>query len=293
MMQKHFFALPDAFPMPFPADPSQVALYAVFGNPIAHSQSPAIHAAFARQSGQAMRYEARLAPLEPGGFEAAIRAFAREGGQGANITVPFKERAFALCGKRTARAEAAGAANTLAFSEGGILGDNTDGAGLVRDLEHNLKRPLAGQRVLVLGAGGAARGIAGPILAAGPACLAIANRTPQKARDLAESLAGAAPCPVSGTGFGGIEGAFDIVLNATAASLAGEAPPLPAGTYAPKALAYDLMYGKVPTPFLIAARAAGAQTADGYGMLVEQAAEAFFLWRGIRPGTRPLLDAPR
>jgi len=249
--------------------------YAVFGNPIAHSKSPGIHAEFARQTQQSMSYEAILAPLDD--FAAAVRAFAAHGGRGANVTVPFKEQAFALSDRLSARAEAAGAVNTLSFEEGLVLGDNTDGVGLVTDLTANLGVVLAGRRVLLLGAGGAARGVVLPLLEQAPACLVIANRSVDRAIALATALGG------RGCGFGDLAGqAFDVVINATSASLAGAAPPLPAGTYAPGALAYDMMYGR-ETPFMADARAEGARVADGLGMLVEQAAEAFRVWRGVRP----------
>ncbi|TCS71319.1 shikimate dehydrogenase [Sulfuritortus calidifontis] len=259
--------------------------YAVFGNPITHSKSPRIHAEFARQTGQDLSYEAILAPLD--GFPAAVAAFRATGGRGANVTVPFKEQAFELASRRTERAEAAGAVNTLKFEGQEILGDNTDGAGLVADLTRNLGLDLAGRRILLLGAGGAARGVILPLLGAMPASLFIANRTADKALDLARRLAAAGP--VEGGGFDALPGRqFDLVINATAASLAGELPPLPNDVFAPGALAYDMMYGQ-DTPFLAFARARGARVADGLGMLVEQAAEAFYLWRGVRPETAPVI----
>ncbi|NWG86117.1 MAG: shikimate dehydrogenase [Hydrogenophilaceae bacterium] len=263
--------------------------YAVFGNPIAHSKSPVIHAEFARQTGQDMAYEAILAPLD--GFPAAVQAFREAGGKGANVTVPFKEQAFELAGRRTARAEAAGAVNTLKFEGDAILGDNTDGVGLVSDLTRNLGLVLASQRILLLGAGGAARGVVLPLLAEAPAGLFIANRTADKAVALAQRFVSSGP--VEGGGFDALAGRqFDVVINATAASLAGELPPLPEGLFAPGALAYDMMYGK-ETPFLAFARAHGARVADGLGMLVEQAAEAFYLWRGVRPETAPVITLLR
>ena len=259
--------------------------YAVFGNPIAHSKSPLIHAEFARQTGQDMAYEAILAPLD--GFPAAVRAFHAAGGRGANVTVPFKEQAFALAGRHTARAEAAGAVNTLRFEAGEVLGDNTDGVGLVADLIRNLGIDLAGKRILLLGAGGAARGVILPLLGELPADLFIANRTADRAVALARRFAAAGP--VRGGGFDALPGRqFDLVINATAASLAGELPPLPADVFAVGALAYDMLYGR-ETPFMSFARAHGARVADGLGMLVEQAAEAFLLWRGVRPDTAPVV----
>ena len=265
--------------------------YCVFGNPIGHSKSPAIHARFARQTGEDIAYDARLAPLD--GFAAAVRDFIALGGRGANVTVPFKEEAFRLCDRHTPRALQAGAVNTLIFDADGITGDNTDGAGLVRDLIDNLRMPISGRRILLLGAGGAARGALGPLLAERPAALVVANRTAAKAEALARHFAAAGA--VEGCGFAALAGrCFDIVINATSASLGGEVPPLPDGCYAPQALAYDMMYGQGDTPFLAAARAAGVtRLADGLGMLVGQAAEAFFVWRGIRPATQTVLDALR
>lgn len=258
--------------------------YAVFGNPIAHSKSPQIHAAFARQTGEDIVYDAILAPLDA--FAERLAAFRAAGGRGANVTVPFKEQAFALCDVRTPRAERAGAVNTLRFDVAGVFGDNTDGAGLIADLTRNLGRTLNGSRVLLLGAGGAARGVVGPLVERAPARLVIANRSEGRARMLAEAFG------VEWSGFAGLDAPFDLVINATAASLAGEMPPLSAAVLAPGALAYDMMYGR-DTPFLAWARAHGASTADGLGMLVEQAAEAFYVWRGVRPETRPVIEALR
>ncbi len=268
--------------------------YAVIGNPIAHSKSPWIHTAFARQTGQALRYEALLGPLD--GFAASVHAFRTAGGRGMNVTVPFKLEAYALADRRTPRAEAAGAVNTLAFDPAGILGDNTDGAGLVRDLSANLGCAPAGRRILLLGAGGATRGALLPLLDSRPAALIIANRTVSKARALAGLFAvHAAGVALDACGFDELAGErFDLVINATAASLAGELPPLPPGLYAEGALAYDMMYGRGDTPFMRAARADGAvRVADGLGMLVEQAAESFTLWRGLRPDSAPVLAALR
>ncbi|MFN3751042.1 MAG: shikimate dehydrogenase [Thiobacillus sp.] len=256
--------------------------YAVFGHPIAHSKSPQIHAAFARQTGQDMTYEAILAPKDD--FAASLAAFIAAGGRGANVTVPFKEEACRLASRLSPRAERAGAVNTLSFNDSDILGDNTDGAGLVVDLTRNLQCALAGKRILLLGAGGAARGVIGPLLEQGPAALVVANRTVARAAALAALFGNG----VSACGLDGVEGSFDLVVNATAASLAGELPPLPPAIFAPGGLAYDMMYGR-DTPFLAFARQHGAATADGLGMLVEQAAEAFFLWRGVRPDTAPVI----
>lgn len=259
--------------------------YAVFGNPIAHSKSPFIHRRFAAATGQDISYDALMAPKDD--FPGAVAAFIAAGGKGANVTVPFKEEAYRLCQRRSERAELAGAVNTLVFRDGEIFGDNTDGAGLVRDLEHNLGLSLTGKRLLLLGAGGAARGVLGPLLATRPAALVIANRTAAKATALAAHFAHLGP--VTGGGYGDIQGAFDVVINATSASLGGDLPPLPVGVFAPGAAAYDMMYGKGDTPFLAFARQQGATPlADGLGMLLEQAAESFFLWRGLRPETGPL-----
>lgn len=260
--------------------------YAVFGHPIAHSKSPQIHAAFARQTRQDMTYEAILAPRD--GFAASVAEFVAGGGRGANVTVPFKEEAFRLADVLTPRAERAGAVNTLLFEGGRIKADNTDGAGLVADLVRNLQHPPAGQRVLLLGAGGAARGVIEPLLEQKPAALVVANRTLARAEELAEFFGrGVAAC-----GFDALEGPFDLVINATSASLAGDLPPLPATVFTPYTLAYDMMYGR-DTPFLAYARRSGAATADGLGMLVEQAAEAFALWRGMRPDTAAVIASLR
>lgn len=261
--------------------------YAVFGNPIAHSRSPRIHAAFAAQTGQTLKYEALLAPLD--GFAAAVAAFRDAGGRGANVTVPFKEQAHALCSHLTPRARAAGAVNTLIFEGSEVLGDNTDGIGLVHDLLANLGVAIADRRVLLMGAGGAARGVVLPLLEQKPAELFIANRTAAKAEELVRHFS--SPL-LKGGGYEAVAGPYDLVINATAASLAGDLPPLPAGLFAPGALAYDMMYGK-DTPFLALARREGVRGADGLGMLVEQAAEAFFLWRGVRPATGPVIDQLR
>ncbi len=261
--------------------------YCVFGNPISHSKSPFIHAVFARQTGEDMNYTAQLAPLE--GFDAAAHAFVATGGRGANVTVPFKEDAFRLAARRSSRAELAGAVNTLTFEGGHILGDNTDGAGMMRDMIHNLHCPVGGKRVLLLGAGGASRGVIGPLLEERPSVLVIANRTAVKTDALVKQFA--AMGPVTGCGLPELTGqSFDIVINATSASLGGELPTIPAGVFAAGSLAYDMMYGQGETPFLRFARDQGAgQFADGLGMLVEQAAEAFFLWRGVRPDGAPVM----
>lgn len=261
--------------------------YAVIGNPIAHSKSPAIHAAFARQCEQDLSYEAILGPME--GFAAAVGVFRAAGGRGMNVTVPFKLAALELADKPTERARLAGAANTLRFDADGIFGDNTDGTGLVRDIRDRLGFALRGRRILILGAGGAARGVVLPLLEELPTQLAIANRSVDKALALQAQFA---PFGVLAVGsFADFAGAgFDLVINATSASLGGEGLALPAGLFAPESLAYDMVYGKGTTPFMADALRLGAtQVADGLGMLVAQAAESFFLWRGVRPDTGPVL----
>jgi shikimate dehydrogenase len=255
--------------------------YAVFGNPIAHSKSPRIHGLFARQTGQDLAYEAILAPLD--GFAAAVRDFAAAGGRGANVTVPFKEEAFRLATELTPRAEAAGAVNTLSLAGAAIRGDNTDGTGLVRDIAHNLGTAIAGRRILLVGAGGAARGVILPLQEQRPAEIFVANRTAEKAVQLAAAFA------IEGGGFERLSGrAFDLVINATSAGLSDAVLPVQTFAFAPGCLAYEMLYGR-ETPFMAQARAAGATVADGLGMLVEQAAEAFFVWRGVRPDTAPVL----
>lgn len=264
--------------------------YCVFGHPIGHSKSPAIHAAFAAQCGEAIDYTAIEAPLDD--FAGAWRAFVAAGGRGANVTVPFKEEAYRLCDTLSRRARRAGAVNTLVLGKNGegddpkVYGDTTDGVGLVRDLKrHGVT--LDGARILVLGAGGAVRGVLEPLLAEGPASLEVANRTAAKAEALARDFADLGP--IQGGGFAAVAGPFDLVINGTSASLGGELPPLPDELFAPGASAYDMMYGAEPTVFLRWAGERGAHGIDGLGMLVEQAAEAFFQWRGKRPDTAPVL----
>ncbi|HEX6138152.1 MAG TPA: shikimate dehydrogenase [Casimicrobiaceae bacterium] len=264
--------------------------YAVIGNPVAQSQSPRIHALFARAVGHELEYGRILGT--PGHFADDVRAFRAAGGRGLNATVPFKLDAHALATERTARAAQAGAVNTLKFEGDRIIGDNTDGAGLVRDIER-LGCSIGGKRVLLMGAGGAARGVMLPLLDERPAGIAIANRTLEKAQALATQFAPLAPAgiPVRGGGYAAFAGeAFDLVINATSASLAHQIPSLPQGAFAQGALAYDMVYGEAAEPFLARALAQGAaQAVDGLGMLVEQAAESFFLWRGLRPPTAPVL----
>ncbi len=265
--------------------------YAVVGNPIAHSKSPEIHAAFARQTGQDIDYARLLAP--PDGFRATVESFRDAGGKGVNVTVPFKLEAFDLADDVSQRAKDAQAANFLRFDQGRIHADNTDGLGLTRDIVRNLGLGLAGKRVLLIGAGGAAQGVLAPLLEYEPRILTIANRTVEKALRLAETFRHkpvAAASVLSGLSFGELAGHhFDVVINATSTSLHGELPPLPADAFAAGALAYDMMYAAKSTPFLAFAAARGAKTSDGLGMLVEQAAESFLLWRGVRPETAPVI----
>jgi shikimate dehydrogenase len=275
---------------------SSPGAYAVLGHPVAHSRSPAIHAAFAAQTGQHLTYGRLECPLD--GFTAAVRAFAvTAGNRGCNVTVPFKFEALALAARATDRARLAGAANTLRFDADGWLADNTDGAGLLRDLQSNAGWLLAGRRVLLLGAGGAAAGVLGPLLSARPAVLVLANRTAGKAQALAATHAAWAAQQGVPLRAGGLADAeretFDIVVNASASSLAGGDPPVSAAVLAPGAAVVDLMYGPAAAPFLAWGEAAGAIARDGLGMLVEQAAEAFLLWRGVRPHTVPVLQALR
>ncbi len=261
--------------------------YCVFGNPISHSKSPIIHAAFAHQTGQDISYQPILAPSD--GFADAVDAFIAEGGRGANVTLPFKQEAYLLATTLTRRAEQAGAVNTLVFNDDEIIGDNTDGVGLLRDITLNLQCPIQGKRVLLLGAGGAARGVIGPLLEEKPELLTIANRTVLRARSLAKRFSSIGP--VSGCGYEGLAGqTFDIVVNATSASLSGTMPPLPEGIFAPGSLAYKMMYGLGDTPFRVFARNQGAEKiSEGMGMLLEQAAESFFVWRGVRPDCAPVV----
>jgi shikimate dehydrogenase len=267
--------------------------YAVIGNPVAHSKSPLIHAAFAQATGQALTYERLLAPRD--GFVAAAERFAREGGKGLNVTIPFKLEAFALSRERSARAASAGACNTLAWRGDHWYGDNTDGAGLLHDLIYNLGTTIAARDVLVLGAGGAARGILQPLLRESPRRVVVANRTPSRAAELVAAFAGTGP--LSAVPPPAVAGQrFDIVINATSIGLGSEVPRdlWPAGLFAPGALAYDLVYANATTPFVAWASEQGAtKTADGLGMLVEQAAESFALWRGVRPQTAPVLALMR
>lgn len=266
--------------------------YAVIGNPIDHSKSPLIHGLFAEASGQDMHYTKLLGETAPGGFARAVDAFRAAGGRGLNVTVPFKTDAFAYATELSPDAQLAGAVNALKFEGNRVLGQNFDGIGLVRDVQSNLGVSIAGRRVLLLGAGGATRGALLPLARAGAAVIVIANRTAEKALVLAQEFsAHTVDVAVEGCGLEALEGrAFDIVFNATSASLSAELPVISPTAFAPGALAYDLVYGKGLTPFLRLARDAGcSQVVDGVGMLAEQAAEAFEWWRGMRPDTRNVI----
>ncbi|MDP2758811.1 MAG: shikimate dehydrogenase [Sideroxyarcus sp.] len=263
--------------------------YAVIGNPIAHSKSPLIHTLFAQQTGQDISYEAIEAPLD--GFATTIARLRAEGYKGCNVTVPFKFEAFQLATQRSGRAHDAGAVNTLIFEGDEILGDNTDGVGLLADIEKNIAYKLFLKDALVLGAGGAAAGVLWPLFNAGVGII-IANRTLEKAERLAAPFEGAGT--VFARSYEALAGrSFDLVINATSSGLTGQLPPLPQGLFKPGALAYDMMYGK-ETPFMAFARQQGAAIiADGLGMLVEQAATTFALWRKVRPDTKPVLEILR
>jgi shikimate dehydrogenase len=264
--------------------------YCVVGQPVAHSRSPWIHARFAQLTGEPVVYDKLAPPAD--GFAAAVRDFRAAGGRGCNVTLPFKFEAFALATTLSERARLAGACNTLRFErDGGVHGDNTDGAGLVRDIA-TAGAAVTGARVLLVGAGGAAAGVLGPLLQAQPSQLLVANRTAARAADLVRShaaLAALRHVPLQAGSLDAISGRFDLVVNATASSLGGGAVPVPAGVLAPGALAYDMMYGPAAQGFLDWARHQGAQARDGLGMLVEQAAESFHVWRGVRPPTAPVL----
>ncbi|MBI0329541.1 shikimate dehydrogenase [Burkholderia plantarii] len=266
--------------------------YAVIGNPIGHTKSPLIHRLFAEATAQALEYTAIEGPLAPReGFADAVKAFIAAGGKGMNVTAPFKLHAFEMADERSDRAELAGAVNAMKFENGRIIAENFDGVGLVRDIEVNLHRSMAGNRVLILGAGGAVRGALLPFIAARPAQLVIANRDVAKARALVSQVESGQA--LSACGYRDLDamGQFDLVVNATSASLSGQLPPVPPSVFSPTGTAYELAYGKGLTPFLRLARNAGIQgVADGVGMLVEQAAEAFEWWRGVRPETHVVID---
>lgn len=270
--------------------------YAVMGNPVSHSRSPQIHTLFAEQTGQRIRY--RAIQVDPGGFEQAVGNFFAAGGKGLNITVPFKQEAWQLTNQCSERAQLAGAVNTLKpLPNNELFGDNTDGIGLVRDLTDHLGITLKGQRLLLLGAGGAARGVIAPLLETHPARLVLANRTPDHAHDLANYFANQLPHfkNIEARGFDDLEGeSFEVVINATSASLSGEMPPIPTSAVNQAEMVYDMMYAARPTAFLQWAQQQGAKNiSDGLGMLVEQAAESFFIWRNVKPETAKVIKTVR
>lgn len=269
--------------------------YVVIGNPVGHSKSPAIHALFAQTTAQDMQYERLLAPLD--GFAATVQSFRDAGGRGANVTVPFKFEAFSLAHEASERAQLAQAANTLRFeADGRIWADNTDGVGLVRDIEWHAGLPLSGRRVLLLGAGGAASGALAALVQACPAELVVCNRSMDKAHllvDRHDALARHAGVSLRAIERDALKAAFDVVINSTSSSLGGAAFPVGPEVIRVGTLVYDMMYGPAAEPALRWAAAQGAQVRDGFGMLVEQAAEAFFLWRGVRPDTQALMPRLR
>lgn len=271
---------------------SSLDQYAVMGNPIAHSKSPLIHSLFAEQTGQQLEYCAIL--VEVGQFAEAVHGFQAQGGKGLNVTVPFKRDAWRMVDERSECAELAGAVNTILLREDGSLyGDNTDGVGMVRDIRDNQSVAIAGKKVLILGAGGAVRGVLGPVLQEEPAEVVIANRSPERAQELADAFETFGK--IEGCGFDDLDGSrYDIVINGTSASLKGEVPPLPEGILAKGAFCYDMMYSGEPTAFLLWAEDEGCgRLSDGLGMLVEQAAESFAIWRGVRPQTAAVIKAVR
>ncbi len=270
--------------------PEETDLYGLIGHPVEHSRSPMIHRLFAEQCGQLMDYV--LLDAAPGSFDRTVIAFGERGGRGLNVTLPYKGDAFRICTDPTVRATQARAVNTLAWTGDRLVGDNTDGQGLVVDLRENLGVELHHRRLLLVGAGGAARGAVGPLLESGPAELVIANRTTDRAVSLAREFAHGGP--VRAESFENLDPSFDLIINATSASLSGHVPDLPAAVVGPGTFCYDMMYGRRPTAFLRWATAVGAAgCADGIGMLVEQAAESFLLWRHIRPETGPVLEKIR
>lgn len=279
-----------ALPAPLPSDTAPPDRYAVLGNPVDHSRSPWIHARFAELTGQALSYGKQLCPLD--GFAATLADLRRQGYRGCNVTVPFKFEAFAAATDTSERARLAQACNTLVLDGDRVWGDNTDGVGLVADITLNAGVPLQGQRVLLLGAGGAAAGVLGPLLAQRPRALVVSNRTLAKANELAATHAAHAKlheCELTSQSQQALEGVFDVIINATASSLDGGEVPVPASVLRPGALAVDMMYGPAAQPFLDWAARHGAQGRDGLGMLVEQAAAAFELWRGVRPPSAQVL----
>ena len=265
--------------------------YAVMGNPIGHSKSPQIHTLFARQTGQDLSYEAMLVPVDE--FAAAVSHFCEQGGHGLNITVPFKQLAWQLATQLSERAERAGAVNTLTYNNNMLIGDNTDGVGLVRDLVNNHKVAVSDKQILLLGAGGAARGVIAPLIAEAPSAITLANRTVSKALELADQFADLGN--IRGCGFSDLSGgAYDIIINATAAGLTRQVPDLPTDVINQNTVCYDMMYSQEPTAFMEYAQQQGAAiTLDGLGMLVEQAAESFFIWRNVRPETDAVINMLR
>lgn len=262
--------------------------YGVMGYPVSHSRSPVIHRLFAQQTGQEMQYE--LLRVAPEKLEVAIRQFQRTGGKGLNITVPHKRAVFRLVDQLTERASTAGAVNTLAFHDSEIFADNTDGIGLLRDLVVNLGLNIEGSNILILGAGGATRGIVGPLLEMRPSGLLIANRTLKRAEDLVERFESAGPVSACQFNVIPVDAPYDLIINATSAGLDGDTPPYPASAITENTFCYDLSYGASPTPFSAWARDRGAaRSVMGWGMLIEQAAESFHIWRGVRPDTKPVL----
>jgi len=265
--------------------------YAVIGNPIAHSKSPVIHAAFAKQTNQDMRYEAILASI--GGFADTVKRLINEGYQGVNVTVPFKLDAFEMAETLNPLAEHAGAVNTLRFDQAGIQAFNTDGLGMVRDIEHNLATTMKGKRVLLLGAGGAAQGVLMSVLDSAPSALIVANRSIEKAIAMVDKVAASyGSIDLDALTYDDLKGQFDIVINATSVGLSNTPLPIADSLFSENCLAYDMMYGR-ETPFMAQALAQKAHVADGLGMLVEQAAEAFLLWRGVRPDSKAVIDKMR
>ena len=258
------------------------------GYPVSHSRSPVIHRLFALQTGQNIQYE--LLQVSPEKLEAAVRQFQRTGGKGLNITVPHKGEVAKLCDSMSERAATAGAVNTLSFRDGQIFGENTDGIGLLRDLAVNLGVPLEGANILVLGAGGATRGILGPMLEMQPEIIRIANRTLGRAQALAEHFSSMGNVSACRFNMVPVKDPYHLIINATSAGLKGETPPYPGAAISDQTFCYDLSYGLKPTPFSVWARAQGAaKSVMGWGMLVEQAAESFNIWRGVRPDTQPVL----
>lgn len=262
--------------------------YLVIGNPIAHSRSPQIHTQFAQQTGEAIVYERLLAPLD--GFVAAVREFIAHGGRGANVTVPFKLEAFAFAEQHSERAQAAGAVNTLIFDHDRIVGDNTDGVGLVRDISVNAGVAINGKRVLLVGAGGAAQGVILPLLEQAPHSITLCNRTQHKADELVKQFSHPALQACATDALGDV---YDLVINATSAGLSGDVPNVPGSVFGATTFAYDMVYAAQATNFMQLAQSHGARVRDGLGMLVEQAAESFYLWRGVRPDTAPVYKSLR